>query len=437
MGTSAVTGFRGLAQLNRGFVSSAFRIRGREGAAGIVTRVADLGDLSCLVAHRKRRDGPVQRTYASGTGLDDQEALRLALAEALERYAASIWRPEDFVVASQAELGGAALDLETIARCSARELTRPDCPLIKPDNRAHLRWVRSIALEDGKTVFLPAVCVYLNIGYAFPGERIWWPLSTGCAIHEDYERAVLNAALEVVERDALTIAWLQRLPLPRIEIDSVPPELAAAWTCYQAGLKEIEYLFFDATTDVGTPVVYGVRRARASEWGRMAVACAADLNPARAVAKVIRDLTALSTAFREPRAAPETAEACQGIMDGALYMAQAARESAFDFLTKAPATRPLTKMPNLSQPDDRASLRLILRKLTALGMKAYAVDLTTDETVRAGCRAVRVFIPDLQPLSFHYRARYLGHPRLYKAPGRMGYRAVQEEHLNKWPQPFA
>jgi len=50
---------------------------------------------------------------------------------------------------------------------------------------------------------------------------------------------------------------------------------------------------------------------------------------------------------------------------------------------------------------------------------------------------VRVIIPGLQPLSFHYRARYLGHPRLYEAPALMGYPVLREEDLNGWPQPFA
>jgi ribosomal protein S12 methylthiotransferase accessory factor len=69
-------------------------------------------------------------------------------------------------------------------------------------------------------------------------------------------------------------------------------------------------------------------------------------------------------------------------------------------------------------------------------MPVYAVDLSTDEAIRAGFRVVRVLIPSLQPLSFHYRARYLGHPRLYDAPAKMGYAVRAEGELNPWPQAF-
>ncbi|MFC7479479.1 hypothetical protein ACFQX7_04670 [Luedemannella flava] len=70
-------------------------------------------------------------------------------------------------------------------------------------------------------------------------------------------------------------------------------------------------------------------------------------------------------------------------------------------------------------------------------MDAYVVDLTSDEALRAGMTVVRTVIPRLQPLSFSYRARYLGHPRLYRAPARMGHPTRSEAELNPWPQPFA
>jgi ribosomal protein S12 methylthiotransferase accessory factor len=70
-------------------------------------------------------------------------------------------------------------------------------------------------------------------------------------------------------------------------------------------------------------------------------------------------------------------------------------------------------------------------------MEAFVVDLSTDEALRCGVRIVRVLIPALQPLSFNYRARYLGHPRLYDAPMQMGHPVHQEEQLNHWPQPFS
>ena len=73
----------------------------------------------------------------------------------------------------------------------------------------------------------------------------------------------------------------------------------------------------------------------------------------------------------------------------------------------------------------------------AAGAQVIAVECTTAEAREVGFRVVRVLVPELMPLSFTHRARYLAHPRLYSAPTRMGYRSYPEQQINPLPQPFA
>lgn len=54
-----------------------------------------------------------------------------------------------------------------------------------------------------------------------------------------------------------------------------------------------------------------------------------------------------------------------------------------------------------------------------------------------GLTVVRAIIPQLMPLSFAHRARFLAHPRLYDAPRFFGRDALAEADLNPFPQPFA
>jgi ribosomal protein S12 methylthiotransferase accessory factor len=82
-------------------------------------------------------------------------------------------------------------------------------------------------------------------------------------------------------------------------------------------------------------------------------------------------------------------------------------------------------------------LRWLLERLTAHNYEVIVVDLTTDEAAQAGSTVVRVLVPQLMPLSFDPRARYLAHPRLYTAPARMGFPVCSEEQVNRDPQPFA
>ena len=140
--------------------------------------------------------------------------------------------------------------------------------------------------------------------------------------------------------------------------------------------------------------------------------------------------------MRRPRTVPEQWNDFRDVMDGATYMAAADRAEAFDFLTQPIRRIPLSTYPGPVAASDREVLRALVARFRDLDMPVYAVDLSTDEAIRAGLRVVRVLIPALQPLSFHYRARYLGHPRLYSAPAKMGYPVRTERELNPWPQAF-
>lgn len=433
-------GLAGLLQPQGGLFGSVARIATLGAEPRLTTRIVRLGDLAQVgVPVRARPDAPPETPLAgAGTGLDDAEALRPALAEGLERYCASVHAPEQFVWASAEDLGQDALDLDTVPRCSEAELAHPLCPLVAPDKRAPMRWVRAVSLLDGRIVHVPAVMVYLYVGTASPAERICLTITTGCAAHVTYEKAVAHAILEVVERDAIAVVWLQRLPLPRIEVDQVPRALAPGWERYERSCPDLEYVFFDATSDLGIPTVYGLQVAPADRRVTTLVACATETSAAAAVAKVIRDMAAARITMRHARWVPESFDEFSDVFHGATYMARAERREAFHFLLESGAKRRLSEIPPADAGLDEGDLLPhLVHLLREKRLDAYAVDLSTDEALRCGLRVVRVVIPGLQPLSFHYRARYLGHRRLYEAPRLMGYPALPEEELNDLPQPFA
>jgi ribosomal protein S12 methylthiotransferase accessory factor len=429
-----------LLQPQGGLFVSTVRARSDGATLGLITRMVDLGDISQLGVSRQTRfirSARHERLGASGTALDEDSALFLALAEGLERYCTSLWDPQQFLTATAIDVGQDVLDLDVVPRCSIAERSHPRCALIEPSKKLPLRWVPSLSLTSGALVHVPAVMVYLNIGPLLDGERIWLPITTGCAVHATYENALVNGILEVVERDALSLAWLQSLSLPRINLDTLPPPLSEYWASYEGGFRGTEYLFFDATTDLGIPTVLGLRICPTDRSATTLVACAADLNPAAAVAKVIRDLTAIAISFRRPREIPSAWDDFTQVFDGAAYMAHAERSQAFNFLINSKSTRSLSEMNDLTDKNDPSGLHVVLRRLRDLNIEAYAIDLSTDECIRSDLRAVRVLLPAMQPLSFHYRARYLGHQRLYEGPKRMGHSVRLENELNKWPLPFA
>ncbi|MFC4534585.1 YcaO-like family protein [Sphaerisporangium dianthi] len=371
----------------------------------------------------------------AGSGLAEDNARLTATVEAIERYSSCLWDPEQFIWASARSLGDEALDLNRVPRCSESELADPACPLVAPDLDAPMRWVRGVDLASGEPRWLPAVMVYLHIPVVSRGERFWLPISTGTAAHFDYDSALLGAVLECVERDGIALTWLQRLALPKIEIDVSDPVLDEALEV--SSRSGLQTHFFDGTTDLGIPTVYSVDIDPRAMKVRTYVMCATELDPRRAVAKVMRESTSGRVAMQYRQAEEKPLDDYIDVFDGAIHMAAAERAHAFGFLLDSSHRRRLSDMiPAL--PDSAAGrLSWVVRKLQDAGCTVYAVDITSDEARATGLRVVRVIVPELVPLSFAYRARFLGTARLYEAPRRMGLPVHAEPDLNPWPQPFA
>lgn len=408
------------------------------GEPHVFVQMAQMGDLAQVVPTIPgtfRGSSTTGQLDGAGGGLEQEDARIRAVAEAVERYASCVYSPEQFIWATAEELGPEALDLETLPRCSEAELAHPKCPITAPRKDLPIRWVRGISLTSGRQTWIPAVMVYLHIPPKSPGERFWLPISTGCAAHITLEQALISAICEVVERDAISLVWYQQLAVPRIEFDQLPPETEAL--VKRLNRSDVQQLFFDATTDMGIPTVYSVQLSPHHPKLAAMVMCSTDLDPGRSIGKVIRESASSRLAMQVPRQHAADLDDFLDLVDGAIYMGQHEHLHAYDFLIQSPTSRRFSNMPVLESGDPAQDLAFLIRHLAAKGCELYAVDLTTDEALCAGLRIVRVVIPQLMPLSFAYRARYLGHPRLWQAPAAMGYPVRSEAEINPWPQPFA
>ena len=397
---------------------------------------ADLGDLNAVLPDSISRSPVEPSTFPVGIGVaaDETDARHAALAEALERYSVYAWRDEQFAWSKLGGLEGNMLDLHVLPRCSEREQAHRFCDWQPPRSDASLRWVRGLSLTTGGQFWLPAVLVYLGIS-ATPDERFTFANSTGCACHPSLTRAIITGLCEVIERDAVALTWLQRLSLPKIEFDHVPdwlrPYIAPRPDAY------FERHFFDATTNLAVPTIYAVETARGESSVSTLVACATDIDPGRAVAKTVCDLSSHRLAVELERPLPNDPWMFTKSFEGCTFMARPEHQGAFRFLLNSARRRCFSDLyVPVDLSDEGAQLAWVLGRLASCDMEAYAVDLSPDEALTAGLHVVRTLIPDLMPVSFRLPVRYLAHPRLYEAPRTMRYPVYPEEEVNAWPQPF-
>jgi ribosomal protein S12 methylthiotransferase accessory factor len=396
-----------------------------------------MGELEHVQPNIRSTGGQMTGVELSGGGgsTNPRLARAISIAEALERFS-SCAVPAGLRWASANELGGQALDLDSLPACSASELSHPACPAVAVDKTQPLRWTTAWSLTAHRPVWVPAMSVWLHLPAVTAAERYTMPISTGCATHSDLHQALLNAICEVIERDAIALTWLQRLPLPRIEFDELPDALARSMA--DARARGITTTFFDATSELGVPTLYSVDEAPGDPKVRHVVMCATDLDPLRAAVKVLRETASSRIALADAAAPPETVDGFHSVFHGATYMGAPERSSAYDFLLASDnGTRRFSQMKSQCSGNSRADLRSVLDRLAARGMDVLAVEMTTAEAASVGFRVVRVIIPQLMPLAFTHRARYLAHRRLYEGPAAMGYPVHPESCINPLPQPFA
>ncbi|MGO4517180.1 YcaO-like family protein [Terriglobus sp. 2YAB30_2] len=370
-----------------------------------------------------------------GSGIDRTSATVPALGEALERLCLSVFHEDQFVLGSANDLGEEEVfAYRDLPACSQEEYADPSSPVRPFDPDAQMRWVKGLDLHTGRSVLIPAIMVYLHAGFSFPGERFWLPNTSGAAAHLNFEQAIWAAICELIERDILSLTWLLQIPLRQIRDDSLLSETSRRILgSTRLDGSDRETFLFDATSDIGVPCIFGLQIAPHSQMAHMIVSCSCNPLLTRAIEKVLFDLNTFRQAFKNPRKIPRDIREFAHVMDGATYMARKENGGGFSFLFNNTDENPFQSASHGEQNCD--SLSNLLQRLKTLGMNVYAVDISTDEAFTGGVRVVRVIIPQLQPISFHYRARFLAHTRLTSLHQKL--RPNLPITINPAPSPFA
>lgn len=405
-----------------------------------------LGNLTMAFPHVKAAYGAdVRDKIIGGAGgdLDPEMAWIRSVVECAERYATMVYQPADFVIATADELGSDALDLATIPRCSDRELADPQCTLQLARKDRRIRWIPGYSLISGRRKMVPGAMTFLYFGL-WPTERFWLPISTGVAAHTSLAAALVSAICETIERDAIALTWLARLPVPRINRPSSLPEVTE--TLFQRlDQSHVKQYFFDATTDIGIPTVLSVQVCPDHPTCALFLCCATALDSMTAFGKTIREAIPARNVMALERTRPEHVMDFFDLAHGANYYGCGEHNEDFDFLLKGDNVTTLDQVAgdfpaDIEEEDaelrSQRELAFLVDRLRKIGWEAVAVDLTTDELRDVGLWAVRVIIPQAVPISFVHRARYLGTPRLYEYPERLGIE-LTEDDINPGPMPFA
>ncbi|GAA2264206.1 TOMM precursor leader peptide-binding protein [Streptomyces amakusaensis] len=395
-----------------------------------------------------------------GRSLDFDGSERVALFEAAERLASmSPTGRRTALRAPYAELGPErAVDPVRLGLPDPAHHGHPASATVPYTPELPLEWVHGWSLTHDRPMAVPEHVAYWDPSPGLP--RVVYECSNGCGLGNSTQEAALYGLFEVAERDAFLMAWYARTPLRRVAPPADDPEVAHLTD--RAALAGYRVTLFDATNDLGVPVVLAValHRGEPSTAPQAFVAAGGHHDPRAAIRSAVAEVvTNVVNAVHRHRAEPELydrrrllpmlerPELVLTLSDHVAVNTLPEARSRLDFLhgggdRGGPAADWREIWPGAPGPvpDLTSLLERTVDRLAGLGLEVVVVPLDEPGVRdRLGLRTVKVVVPGSLPMTFgHVNRRTLGLPRLLETPYRLGRadRVLRHEELSPHPHPF-
>ena len=321
---------------------------------------------------------------AAGVAVDWNEALMKAVGEALERYCAGVYREREFVRA-------AAVDLDDAL--SPTDFVRPDdAPGFDPTEE-HL-WVEGERLDTGERTYLPAAVVQ----FPQPETGLLPAITTGLGLGSSLADALYSGLTEVLERDATMLSWYSTFEPIGLAVD----DESFATLEKRVRSEGLDVTALLVTQDVDLPVVtVAVHRNSddldtnsgegADGWPQFAVGSSAALDPNAAAAGALAE--AVQNWMELRGMGPEKAADERGSIGEYASFPEAARE-----FVDVDETIPAERVRSDTIPTGPTAVEALVSSTIDAGLTPYAARITTRDVETLGFEAVRVVVPEAQPL---------------------------------------
>src|SRR5262249_41240387 len=303
----------------------------------------------------------------------------------------------------------------------------------------------AVSLRQRKTVLVPASLTYLPL-YSEEYDReteIGGYTSTGLACGNTIEEAILSGIAEVIERDALTCFWMNRLPSTAVLID----EASNIFGTFNGKLAVpgLRYYTCEITTDLGVPAFLSLLVGQSNDGLMVNAGSQAGLCPNKAALKSL-----VEAAHGRPyvryilhnqtnwKYMPDFSSVNTFQDHAAFYTRAPQHIGALDFIRSPVSEKKLSEIPDLSTGRVLGDIEVYFELLARHALDVIVKDLTTPDIDSVGLKVVRVLIPGLQLLHGDHRYPFLGCPRLFRMRAALGFGdgTVTEDDLNIFPHPL-
>ncbi len=411
------------------------------------TKSADEPELpyiyDALLSHYDFRKADRAERGACGKGATEEDAMLGALGEAVERYCASHPAMKGTRRAPIAQLSGEAIAPTDFVLYSQTQYARSDFSFRPWQPKDEILWTSMQELGSEDCAWVPTALVYLNAASDQPQDFLCATNSSGFAAGPDLNRALRSAILELLERDAFMMTWLNRLPVPEIDYAGLGDVIIGdIRSTYERWGSEVRA--FLLATDMPARPVMALVVDRTGEGPAAMIGLGCELNCEQALRKALFEVCQLHELLRHRHREGAAARLnrysdVRTLEEHAAYFFRKDHFHEFDFLLEHGLKTRIDVTPLPSPDTVEQELGSLRSALAAAGCRVFYRDLTTPDIVPYPLRVVRVLITQIQPIHFGNGLERLGGRRLYELPRKLGFQELpsSEAALNPCPHPLA
>lgn len=388
-------------------------------------------DFSIAFAQAYPSHGTKKVSWSCGRSKDVELAKTKATAECIEWFACGQSDAHKLIEGTYVELKNQAIHPEQMIQYLPDQFqTKKVYPF---SNKGMYQWREVIEYETEKKRLILADFVYFPY---YPRHRRYaYANSCGTAAHATVEKALEHALLELVEREAFMVMWLNRLSMPVFDRKTLPSSI-------QQRIRVVERHGFtvqvvDLTFDL-TPVVFAV--ARSEQLPFLTCSAASSYNPEEALERAFMELeAAVYCRFRDGKTkkALEPPEVQHPLDHGAFYEdKRRIRKALFLFGDE----RQKKSFSEVKQDEWIQSFEGLCSEISNMGLSLHFVHLNQEDPILESVpyQVVKAFVPGMTPMSFGYGLEPCGLDRVRSLPVRCEFlkKERRTSQLNRLIHPF-
>ncbi len=403
-----------------------------------------------ITRHKPLPNLPYLDILSNGISLDENTAIGKAIMEAVERWYLASYDTGSFIFGSYNDLkkqGKNAISPIALSQFSKTQLKHKRFAKFRVDNDDKYYWTKSKNLSSDDTVLIPAHIINFMPEKDLPKKIIYTSDSSGAAAGTSLEMALYNGVCELLERDAYSIMYYNRLPVKKVDFTRLTNQRILSLISYIKSYY-FEIMVFEITLDIDIPIFFSVITDETDFGPQITVGakCSLDWRDAMQGSilesfqgrSFLRDLTTIQKygSKAEEYISPKSNEV---IFKRFKFWAHKENKNKLNFLLNN-EPKPIRKFSNI--PNNTAyadKLKILLKKLRTAGIKnIYWVKTTPTELDEYSIFGVKVVIPALQRISLDALYPHFGHQRMSDVPIKLGYlkKSLPEDQYNKFPHPL-